>query len=1428
MRSVHVTRRFPAPMVIRWVQNRLIRHQHGLLPATAFLNGPIPQGTPFRFHNPFTARAQCHEVGYQEPEHIPPLGVLQAHADNRGWRGVVLLNPQPDSAAVHLIALPQYGHLVSVALLVDNRIVPCCVPRRARWRDLKVLTFEGVRGRLDLPSHIDVVQDTVTFRSGDCFRVDTAADHTPASEFARLEEVDQEIAEVVIQDGPASDASRRRPVSWLGCLLCSIYCFRRVSASWWWTVGLSLSLAMHRPGSFPWQLPAHERSFHLSDSDEGVRVIYYSPFVGAFPPYQASPETDHSVAWAQFLNDDAAWAVDFFPVWPGLHFNAHAFVPVGDDTSTVTAILHYAGFARAVLMPRTVTDSWLRSFASHQVSADIDSIYLPHALEIWRFYDVPPPDCRLRNGDVLYLYDRDRQQEPLEFEGPWDIQTSGTGQHAPWAVGFRLDSETVVDLLRPGQRPASAIIPAGETWAPVQCTFSGDFNLLHPGMWTPVQWTASSTPQLIQAHGVAAYANVVVSTASGRRVRSVPRMVNRDALAACTGLHRSSITLGGVTTAALDAGVEIRNGDVVFGHSQERSAAPRSVRPSSRILLLLGWGPVLWRRGIPWSAVPSLLVVTSFALQAGIRDVRAMEAPSPDSDEARTIRTRLARSRSRSRQFFPSSRNGPESGPPIPISVWNPHPTRRDHCFGDFAPRGGGLQVRAICPFAGGSSSREVTHDAVWSVFADTGRSLCGRWPHGFFPGRGLGHRAGLTILPLSPTPLATVVLHRQGSARPFVVPESVTLAQIHLLSGNYDLGASPRSLISSPACGGRDPHAPLRVRNGDDFAYVPPFRDPEWCQVQWPRYRDPVEAMKCASWTIPFVIEWDGVARFWSTYSSSPQIVILREHTWWDPRQRTFCDFRGDRLGGTWIPVLHGSSEHLHMLDHAGVRAVHVMCVDYTRDDTSHHNAFLPGSYSHQPPHGWQWHPGLASLQPSSLRTGDVLVPDTSVEDRFDPWTQSIQQFMPPVVAGALARGRLWGVLILLSWLTPGVGAMQQPLPFSFNAFRVGRFPWRENDPDTTLALLSTQDSVDTVYLSPFSGPGPVLTLPATSSVADWSAALVQQDPAWGASACPVWPTVSAGAMIAVPRPPSLRLVCIHVTTHLEHFAICIPRVTTLAWLLSALRSSRALDVLSLRIPPALGLIPGDGLDEITWRTGDLVVALPPDAFTGLFQTPVFVRAEQVRHCAIWSLDFWLAAKADAVMWKPETRPLLTTVPRGSRWCALDSTFEGVFADRYPGIWTPVPWIAEDRPHLIQVSSSQHLVHVVVETPNACFCAAVHAHTERRRLWEDLPTLQYPPGVLSVPDEELDQGTTLRDGDIVVETLSSDTGGRHLQWGLLSLLLGTVGPLGFGWVPSCFPLVSLPGFARVRGRLPPSLDSFWYPPWPGRRTWTLLPECPS
>ena len=437
-------------------------------------------------------------------------------------------------------------------------------------------------------------------------------------------------------------------------------------------------------------------------------------------------------------------------------------------------------------------------------------------------------------------------------------------------------------------------------------------------------------------------------------------------------------------------------------------------------------------------------------------------------------------------------------------------------------------------------------------------------------------------------------------------------------------------------------------------------------------------------------------------------------------------------------------------------------------------------------------------------IRNGDVVFgePITGSSSAAHPLA-----FWLPAIIAAHATPRLWllGMSILAS-----ARAMQQPLAFSFNAYRVGRFPWRDNDPEADLTALSSHDTVDTVYLSPFSGPSQVVTLPSTSSFSAWSDALTQQDPPWGAVACPVWPTVSAGAMVAVPRPPTLHLVCIHITSHLEHFALCMPRVTTIAWLVSALRNARVLDVLSLRIPPALGQSSGDSQDEIAWRTGDLVVALPPDAFTGLFQTPVFATAEQLRHCAIWSLDFCLAAKSDAVIWQPDARPLLTTIPRGSRWNALDATFEGVFSDRYPGSWAPVPWIAEDRPHLVSIAASERFVHVVVESAAACFCTAVHMHTDREQLRADLPTFDGMPRVLSVPDTELVTGTMLRDGDVVVEVPSDGPRSCLASWGFLGLVLGGRSH-GWLWVGSVGLLLSGCGSVlpcKAGSLDPPSPDS--------------------
>ena len=360
--------------------------------------------------------------------------------------------------------------------------------------------------------------------------------------------------------------------------------------------------------------------------------------------------------------------------------------------------------------------------------------------------------------------------------------------------------------------------------------------------------------------------------------------------------------------------------------------------------------------------------------------------------------------------------------------------------------------------------------------------------------------------------------------------------------------------------------------------------------------------------------MQHSGVIWLWSCNSDRPEQLIRRENTWWDPSVCTFRDPHGQALPGPWIPALQGVVDGLHLLAPGGRLAVHVLCAEEREGVQLLTNAFLPGPDSVRPPPGWKWHPSIAHGEPDALRDADVLVRDPDAES---PWEPSLR--MPPsalrpsstpslAMAGLAFRGQrhaLW-LLGLILFSTP-VSAMIEAPTYAFNAFHVGLFPWRRADPEDTLEEVSGGQQLETVYLSPFTGPCPALQFAPETSVAGWSEALLANEPRWGASAYPVWPTVSSGAMIAVPAPGTHDVVCLHVTSHQVHYAVCVPRICTLPWLIRVLSTSASLDIISLAIPPGLACIEAEADEELHWRTGDLVVALPPDAFTGLFQTPVF-----------------------------------------------------------------------------------------------------------------------------------------------------------------------------------------------------------------------------
>ncbi|CAE7421618.1 unnamed protein product [Symbiodinium sp. KB8] len=1330
--------RSPLPaLVIRHVQWRLAGFQQCLLTADVFQDFPVPTGTPFRFHNPFTHRPQCEELRYSVTQGGRPLKVTCTTVG--GVLSSCLINPQPDSQAVHLIAMPHDWHLVSVALVAGLRIVPCCVPRRSRFSDLLAVPLEDIQGRLELPLQVELDHGTVTLRSGDCFRVAVRGDPPGPVE---VEPIPSRIDAGPTEPAPA-ETSGHIPLGPSWSLFIPVAalasCPLRISVLLIllaWAAGY----AMHRPGGFPWDTPPRDRVFQSPEIQGHIQVALHSHFLGSFPAYPAQQGTSHDTAWAQFLNDDTSWAVEFFPVWPGPRFNELTFVPVGADCATVTVLLRWRGHDRAVLIPRTVTIRWMQELAAAQVCTDVVDVSLPHPLEVWSAYDPVPCDFRLRNGDMIYLHEHSRHDpEVLVFEDSWDLQEGRASQHAPWAVGFRLDSAISVRLLRPGLRPYLATVPAGEVWDPLAFSFSGSFIHEQSGRWTPVQWTTALVPQLLLVSEAATLANIVVSTPEGRRVRAAPRFVARDDLAQALQLAPFPLTVGGVPDLTLDQGVELRNGDVIFGSSATTSGSHLSrPRPIWGVmgLLLLG-RPPLRSRVVFVAAV--FLWFHPNSVQGRGGDSSDDDLPSIDSDDARTVRSRFGvRSRSPARRLFPASARGAGYHSAIPVQLWDPTTPRGTGCFPDFVPEGGQVPLRILCPYFGWSEPRSVRHNLPWSFYENCGTAHCGRWATRFAPVGCVGRRGSLVLVPLCRDPFVTVLLHGQGPARSLVVPRHVTPTQFRHLTSGPDADPPSQCWISGPHAQMRAEQTHVQLRNGDHFGFAPDAGRTDVGRSDLQVHTSPAAAVSRACWSLPFAVQHSGVAWLWSRNSNRPEQLILRENTWWDPLACAFRDPQGLALPGPWIPALHGVTDGLHLLAPGGRLAVHVLCAEERDGVQVLFETCLSATLVAEP-----WEPSLRQ-PPSALRPLGA-----------------------PTLAliGLALRGQgpvLW-LLGLLLFSAP-VSAMVEAPTYAFNAFHVGLFPWRRDPPDDALEDVSGGTQLETVYLSPCTGPCPALQFAPGTSIARWSEALLANEPRWGASACPV----SSGAMIAVPAPNTNDVVCLHVTSHQVHYAVCVPRMCILPWLMRVLSTSASLDIISLAIPPGLASLEAEATEDLHWRTGDLVVALPPDAFTGLFQTPVFSLQAQVRHCAIWSLDFRVANRADVILWTPgHERPRLTKIPARARWSALASTFEGEFSLRYPGRWVPAPWVADDRPHLVLQPLHPERAHVIVEVGSHTFCADVRAATDAYRLWEDLPALEGQPTILSVPMPTLRAGTHVRTGDVIYVAEPSASARRGVGLGL-------------------------------------------------------------
>ncbi|CAE7521208.1 unnamed protein product [Symbiodinium sp. CCMP2592] len=1386
---------------VRRVQADLLGLQRGLRTFAA----AIPLGTPFCIHNPFTARQQCELVEYSAGPEINPFVLFRGHARSRGWADIVLLQPQPDATAVHLIGCPQAPGNAAVGIVLEGRLVPCCLPVCVGTAALRALQLDG--SEYDLrPPEVQEGSSVVQFRNGDCLAVrprSQSRSPPPPEQVAAFAALTSE-AELAAGSPDIPFSSQGRPVLSWGCFSL-IFC--RFTPSMCLSLGLlagaALAQGMHRPGGFPWGTDPINRDFSAITAEDPVYVVLHSPFLGVFPPYTASHDTRHGQVWAQFLNDDPGWASDFFPVWPGPAFNELSMVPVGQDAALVTIMLMWRGHHRATLTPRTMTVAWLTAFISRHINSPVDGISLPHGLAICELFDVPPAAFRFRNGDVVYIHDPPEDpSEPLEFVDPWHLQDGLAAHHAPWATGFQLMFGISVHLLRPNRPPLLASVSAGEAWCPESFTFTGTFRNHFPGMWTPVQWSGARALQLIEVHGVAAQVNVVAASPEGRLCRTVDRIASRDSLADQLHFLPGSLQVGGVPSYALNQACELRNGDVVFGDFARGACSGRpllwglalglvpafsSCRTGTFLSILLGSLGASFRLFLP-SSYADLVPTWRASYGSGNFGVEpdhilGYSTSCPTQGALSSLPNSLLSSSgflnlcgerppvplaAAPARFFPPAIDFNDGEPYVPLGGWQPDSP--DGPLARYFPGPRPLTARVLCPLRGWSETSFLDTTRSWRSIEQEGTRHCGLWAHRFFPVRAVLPISQITVAPVAPYGLATVALHIEGCSAVAFASVDSSLDDIHRLAVRVFPHTRFWRVIAPPVLRTTIPNAHIRLRNGDAFSLLPEPSDPGATRYPLLQYASLDRARQVASWSLPFRFDSGGYVCLWYTGRRSGHSIRIRDTGYWDPEGPTFWSLNGRALSGSWVPVLSGDLSSLHLVHSTSTGEAHVLLL--LPPDLEPQGLLLAGCNAYRAPPGWRLLPALQYVRADSpLRDGDVLVLDPTADTVWDPTGPPPQSLAGPAPgpvarpcwgpsssAAAAISGRWawlavlsarWPRLLALACLVCAGQGMAPALDLPEQPIRVGFFPWRAAAAAADLVDLTNRTEIDIVLLSPFTGPQEAGRLPTASTTGELNALTRSCDPAWGAEVAPVWPTAAIPALLVVPRPLTPDLVCLAVSSLDRHFSILVPCTTSVSWLGAALRFLQPMQTLSVRAPSALT---ADATSDqgVRWRSGDLVVALPPAAFAPEYQPPCFHSDAQVRHCAIWAVDFSVSTRVNFILWRPAVRAIRGHAPAGSRWRALDYTFDGDFSLHYPGRWVPVPWIAQDHAHLVLLPEDPSRVNVIVEADGHCWCALVTAVTDAWQLWTELPSISSQPRVLGVPHQELRQGTTLRSGDVV------------------------------------------------------------------------------
>ena len=236
---------------------------------------------------------------------------------------------------------------------------------------------------------------------------------------------------------------------------------------------------------------------------------------------------------------------------------------------------------------------------------------------------------------------------------------------------------------------------------------------------------------------------------------------------------------------------------------------------------------------------------------------------------------------------------------------------------------------------------------------------------------------------------------------------------------------------------------------------------------------------------------------------------------------------------------------------------------------------------------------------------------------------------------------------------------------------------------------------------------------------------------------------------------------------------AVLLPRRADLEWVLAHLRRITPGSIASVRPPPAAQQVGQSHRRAVDWRSGDLLLAFQTGGESHVYEPPVFVSPEQVRHAAVWSYDFITQCDLPLLICRAGRQPSGTTMPAPSRWVAAEGAFTGRFRTKFPGRWVPVPWAYHDSITLCQRSEDPDHCNILLErcegTALSFECHTVATAATRYSLSQ---LAHVPPEeiISAVDSEDL---PPLRDGDILHYTVSrtAHRGVGRLPW---HLMLGT------------------------------------------------------